>query len=532
MFKITHKPKPLVLCILDGWGISQDSPGNAITRANPTNFNSLWFSYPHTYLVASGQAVGIPEGQVGNSEVGHLNLGAGRVVFQDLLRINTAIADGTFYENKAFFAAIEHINKNGSNIHIMGLAGLGSVHSQVEHLYALLSLIKKENVPASRVKIHLFTDGRDSPPTSAKIYIGQIKSRVENANLGQIASLCGRYYAMDRDDRWNRTAEAYFALTGTCENKALDPLAAIDKSYSEGKTDEFIQPVVITDESGTPLGAISENDSIIFFNYRADRARQLTKAFVLDDIRKVKTSNGEKEAFPKRGSKIKNLFFVSLTRYQRDLAVSAAAFSPEEVKMPIARVFSERNAKQFHIAETEKYAHVTYFFNGGLEKPFQGEDRLLISSPKVASYDLAPEMSASEITKKIIPRIQGQMYDFIVVNYANADMVSHSGNIDATIKGVQCVDYQIGVLAKAVLTVGGGLIITADHGNAEEMVNLRTGEMDTEHNNSPVPCIFVLQDLRGITVQLPRGLLADVAPSILGILQIPKPPQMSGRSLL
>ncbi len=532
MFKIVHKPKPLVLCILDGWGISQDSPGNSITRANPTNFNSLWFSYPHTLLVASGQAVGIPEGQVGNSEVGHLNLGAGRVVFQDLLRINTAIADGSFFENEAFLSATAHIGKYSSNIHILCLAGLGSVHSEVEHLYAMLSFLKKENVPASRVKLHLFTDGRDSPPTSAKIYIGQIKSRIESSSLGQIASISGRYYAMDRDNRWERTQKAYWALTGKSENKAQDPLAVIEKSYTEGKTDEFIDPTVIADESGVPIGAISENDAVIFLNYRPDRARQLTKSFVLSDIKNVKTATGEKTAFPERGEKIKNLFFVSITQYEKDLHVSKVAFSPEEVKMPIARVFAERNAKQLHIAETEKYAHVTYFFNGGMEKPYPGEDRILVNSPKVASYDLAPEMAASEITKKIIPKIQSQIYDFIVVNYANADMVSHSGNMEATLKGVQCVDYQIGLIAKAVLAVGGGMIITADHGNAEEMINLRTGEMDTEHNNSPVPCIFVLPELKGTTVQLPMGLLADVAPTILGILQIPKPAQMSGRSLL
>ncbi|MBI4037773.1 2,3-bisphosphoglycerate-independent phosphoglycerate mutase [Candidatus Curtissbacteria bacterium] len=532
MFKIQEKPKPLILCILDGWGVSQDSPGNAITRANPINFNSFWFSFPHTLLIASGQAVGLPEGQVGNSEVGHLNLGAGRVVFQDLLRINTAIADATFYENQSFLDAVAHIKEHGSNIHLMGLAGLGSVHSQIEHLYALLSFIKKQQLPASKVKIHIFTDGRDSPPASAKLFVSQLKSRLEQNGLGQIASISGRYYSMDRDNRWERTAKAYKALLGNAEIRNTDPLAAIDKSYAEAKTDEFIEPLVIVDENNIPVGPISENDAVIFFNYRPDRARQITEALITEDLTKQKSSSGEKIQTFERGPKLKNLFFVSLTEYAKGMPVNRVAFSPEEVTMPIARIFSERNAKQLHIAETEKYAHVTYFFNGGLEKPFSGEDRILIDSPKVASYDLKPEMSAPEITKQLIARINTRAYDFIVVNFANADMVSHSGKIDATLKAVQCVDFQLGLIVKTTLGMGGGVIITADHGNAEEMLNLRTGEVDTEHNNSPVPCVFIFKELQGSTVQLPRGLLADVAPTILGILQIPKPSQMTGRSLL
>lgn len=532
MFRIQNRPKPLVLIILDGWGVSQDNPGNAITRANPSNFNSFWFSYPHTLLVASGQAVGLPEGQVGNSEVGHLNLGAGRIVFQDLLRINTAIADGTFFENEAISQAIDHAIKNGSNINLMGLVGLGSVHSQIEHLYALLSLIKKEGIPASRVKVHIFTDGRDSPPTSAKVYVSQLKARLEQNNLGEIASICGRYFAMDRDNRWDRTTKAYLALIGKEGIRSQDVMSAIEKSYTEGKTDEFIEPVIIVDENDTPVGPIKDNDAVIFFNYRPDRARQITMAFILDSFSNLKSSSGEKIKMLDRGEKIKNLFFVTFTRYEKNLQVSKVAFNPEEVTMPISRIFSERNSKQLHIAETEKYAHVTYFFNGGFEKPFIGEDRVLIDSPKVASYDLAPEMSASKITKELINKITARIYDFIVVNYANADMVSHSGNIEATIKGVQCVDFQLGLIVKETLGLGGGVIITADHGNAEEMINLRTGESDTEHNNSPVPCIFILRELQGSTVQLPRGLLADVAPTILGILQIPKPSQMTGRSLL
>lgn len=532
MLRVSQKPKPVVLCVLDGWGIAHDSPGNAITRAVPTNFNSLWFSYPHAFLVSSGQAVGLPEGRVGNSEVGHINLGAGRIVFQDLLRINTAIADGTFDTNKAFTSAIVHLTKYGSDIHLMGLIGLGSVHSEISHVYALLNLLKKKNIPQSRIKLHLFTDGRDSPPTSAKIYLGQFKSRLESASLGQIASISGRYFAMDRDNRWDRTEMAYLTLIGKDSNQAKDPLNVIDSSYAKGITDEFIEPVVIVDESGVPIGPIRENDAVIFFNYRPDRARQLTKAFVLESIDKLKTSSGLAIKNFKRGPKIKNLYFVTLTQYESNLPTSAVAFLPEEVTMPLARVFAERNSRQLHIAETEKYAHVTYFFNGGLEKPFAGEERILVNSPKVASYDQAVEMGALEITKKLIARMNTMAYDFIIVNYANADMVSHSGNIEATVRAVKCVDEQIGILVRTALEIGGGVIITSDHGNAEEMINLRSGEKDTEHNISNVPCILVFKDFQGTSIQLPQGLLADVAPTILSLLQIPKPTQMTGRSLL
>ena len=532
MLRITQKPKPTVICILDGWGVSQDSPGNAITRANPANFNSFWFSYPHTLLVASGQAVGLPEGHVGNSEVGHLNLGAGRVVFQDLLRVNNAIADGTFFENDAFLDAIAHINKFSSNIHLMGLVGLGAVHSDIGHLHALLYLLKRSQVPASRIKLHFFTDGRDSPPTSAKAILTQLLKKIEQENLGQIASICGRYYAMDRDNRWDRTAKAYFTLLGKSKNKYTNVLSTLDKCYIEGKTDEYIEPFIIVDETGVPIGPVSSNDAAIFFNYRSDRARQLTKAFVLDNIGDLTSSSGQKIITFTRGPKLENLFFVSLIRYEINLPVSMVAFGPEEVPMPIARVFAERGLRQLHIAETEKYAHVTYFFNGGLERPFQGEDRLLVNSPKVSSYDEAPDMSTPQITSQLIKRLNSKIYDFVVVNFANADMVSHSGNLEATIKGIQCIDYHLGLLVKTVLALGGGIVITADHGNAEEMTNLRTGDIDTEHNISPVPCIFIFNELLGQNVRLPQGLLADVAPTILGALQIPKPSQMTGRSLL
>ena len=532
MFAITQKPKPIVLCVLDGWGIAQDSRGNAITHASCKNINQLWFSFPHALLVTSGQSVGLPEGHVGNSEVGHINLGAGRIVFQDILRVNMSIADGTFYENDAFLKAIEHIGRYGSNIHLMGLTGLGSVHSDMEHIYALLRMIKKEHVPSSRIKLHIFTDGRDSPPTSAKIYLGSLESRLENSDLGQIASICGRYYAMDRDNRWERTAKAYYALLGNTKNASKSVSEVLEKSYGEGKTDEFIEPTIIVDPSGTPLGPISQNDAVIFFNYRPDRARQLTKAFILDKFDDPTKSTTEINNFFSKKQKLEHLYFVTLTQYEKDLPVGNVAFKPESVTMPIARVFSERNARQLHIAETEKYAHVTYFFNGGRETAYTGEERILVNSPKVASYASAPQMSATEITKQLIKKINTKLYDFIVVNYANADMVAHTGNFNATVKAAQCIDANLGILSDTILSVGGGLIITSDHGNAEEMINLRTGEDDTEHNINPAPCIFVINELKGNSQQLPQGLLADVAPSILALLKIPKPSQMTGRNML
>ncbi|OGD84329.1 phosphoglycerate mutase (2,3-diphosphoglycerate-independent) [Candidatus Curtissbacteria bacterium RBG_13_40_7] len=532
MLKINQKPKPLVLCILDGWGIAKDSSANAITQANCTNFNHLWFAYPHALLTTVGHSVGLPEGEVGNSEVGHQNLGAGRIVFQEMLRINMSIADGTFFENEAFISACDHVKKFNSKIHLMGLVGLGAVHSEMEHLYALLNLIQKQQIQPSKVKIHIFTDGRDSPPTSAKIYVEALEKKIKEANLGQIASVGGRYFAMDRDNRWERTGKEYNCLLGKSTNYASSALEGIDKSYMNGRTDEFIEPFLIVDSSQIPIGKVAAGDAIIFFNHRADRARQLTQSFVLDDMHSIKSSDEKKIETFDRGPKLTNLYFVTLAQYEKNLPVNKVAYLPEEIIMPIARIFSERNARQLHIAETEKYAHVTYFFNGGHEKPFTGEDRVLVPSPKVASYDLAPEMSAAQITKELIKRINLRLYDFIVVNYANPDMVAHTGNIEATIKALQTVDNNLGLLAKAIFTVGGGLIVTSDHGNAEQMINFQTGEIDTEHNLNPAPCILAFNDLRGLNVQLPQGLLADVAPTILAALRIPKPPQMTGRSLL
>ncbi|MDO8487035.1 MAG: 2,3-bisphosphoglycerate-independent phosphoglycerate mutase [Candidatus Curtissbacteria bacterium] len=530
--KPSRIPKPLVLCILDGWGQAPPSPGNAITCANPLNFTSLWLNYPHTTLVTSGPGVGLPRGCVGNSEVGHLNLGAGRIVFQDLLRINSAITDGSFFTNEAFTGAINHYQKNGGNIHLMGLVGLGFVHSASSHLFALLSLLQKKLVPKEKIKLHLFTDGRDSPPTSAKAVISQLQEKLEKENLGQIASISGRYYSMDRDNRWERTAKAYFAMLGQTLNFKTDLEKAIVDSYADGKTDEFIEPFAITDQEGNPIGRIRQNDAIIFFNFRPDRARQLTKAFVLPSLDHQKAPSGDEVKTFEREPKIENLFFASMTRYEKGLPVSAVAFPPEEVEIPLAQIISERNMRQLHIAETEKYAHVTYFFNGGREEPFPGEDRVLVNSQKVASYDLAPGMSAPQITEKLISKIKSGIYDFIVLNLANADMVGHTGNFEATVKAVNEIDTCLKKISETTLGAGGGLIITADHGNAEVMVNAKTGQIDTAHNAGPAPCIFVIKELGGSSTDQSEGLLADVAPTILALLNIPKPSTMTGRSLL
>lgn len=532
MLKITSKVKPVVLCILDGWGIAKDYPGNAITQARPQNFNSLWFSYPHTYLATTGLSVGLPEGLVGNSEVGHSNLGAGKVVFQDLLRINLAIEDGTFFENEAFTTAIDHAAKNNSNIHLMGLISPGQVHSDTNHLFALLTLIKKSQISSAKAKVHIFTDGRDSPPTSAKNYLPQILNRISSEELGEVASISGRYFAMDRDNRWERTQQAYMALIGNSPNKSYNAQNLVEMSYTEGTTDEFIKPTTIVNQDGSPVGKIQDNDAVIFFNFRPDRARQLTKAFVLDDFKEAKTASGETVPTFERGQMLKNLSFVTLTQYEKDLPNVKAAFLPQEVPMPLSRVFAEMGDRQLHIAETEKYAHVTYFFNGGREIPYKGEDRVLINSQKVASYDLSPEMSTVQVIKKLTERLQNRVYDFIVVNLANADMVGHTGNLEACKRGIQCIDEQLGTLTKTVLSAGGAILITADHGNAEQMINPQSNQIDTEHNINPAPLIICANEFRGKNVQLHQGILADVAPTILGMLNIPKPSQMTGRNLL
>lgn len=517
---------PVVLTILDGWGVASPSRGNAITLAYTPNYNDLIQHYPATTLQASGEMVGLPQGDMGNSEVGHLSLGGGRIIYQNLQLINRAISDSSFFNNQVFKDALQHVKTNQSSLHLMGLASEGGVHSSLNHLYALLELCQQEGV--KNVYIHAFLDGRDTPHNSAFTFINHLQLHLQAIGFGKIASLMGRFYAMDRDNHWERIAKAYYALVlGQAEFKAADPLMAIEDSYRRQVFDEEFQPTIITQSDGSPIATIKENDSVIFFNFRSDRARQLTKAIALPGL----------EKFPHR-SYIHNLFFATMMEYEKNLPVHIA-FVPDKIQIPIAKIISNAGLKQLHVAETEKYAHVTFFFNGGQEDAFKGEDRIIIPSPQAASYAEKPEMSALAVKDKVIEAINGGQYHFIVANFANADMVGHTGNLEATKKAVQYIDQCLGEITQAINNTSGTLLITADHGNAEEVFNLHTGEIDKEHSTSPVPFIVVgrgwlekkpfwpqipMNDLSRIQ---PSGVLPDVAPTILHLLNLPKPKDMA-----
>jgi len=539
----------VVLMILDGWGIAPKSPGNAIELANNVNFNKFWVSYPRTQLDASGKAVGLPRGEPGNTETGHLNLGAGRIVYQDLERINMAIAEGSFFENKILLGAIEHAQKNKSDLHYIGLLGAGGVHSNIEHLFALIQLAKKRNFP--RLYLHLFTDGRDSPPTSAQTYFDKLESVIKKEGVGKIASLMGRFWAMDRDQRWDRTKKAYFALTKGEGNKFSSVKDAINKSYKSKKTDEFIEPSIIVSSDNNPIALVKDNDACIFINFRIDRPRQLTKAFVLNDFTKAH-EYFKKEETPtylegsdyqttidkvklfERGPKLKNLYFSTMTEYSKVLSEEGVhpAFPPEQVDHPLGSVLSIERYEQLRITESEKERFVTFYFNGLKEKPFPGEHRIIIPSPKVVTYDQKPEMSSKHLTDVLLREIKRKKYKFILVNYPNADIVGHTGNLEQTIKAIDTVDKCISEIASLVLTFDGVLLITADHGNAEELINPHTGEIDTEHSSNPVPFIAISKRLTGRSMVLTSGILADVSPTILALLGIKVPNQMSGKNLL
>ncbi len=518
MIQLPKPIRPVVLVILDGWGIAPEGIGNAISRAVLPYFHSISASFPHTSLAAAGSSVGLPQGESGNSEVGHLNLGAGKIVYQDLPRINSAIADGSFLHNSVFGQAFDHTKKNGSNLHICGLVGTGTAHSSVEHLYALLWAAKEAGV--SNVYLHLFTDGRDSAPTAGLQVISQIQSKIEEIGLGKIASVSGRYWAMDRDNRWERTARTYNSMAAGVSSMAADARSLLKLSYSRNVTDEFVEPTLITTD-GKTIYNVRDNDSLIFFNFRPDRARQLTRAFIDPSFNN----------FP-RTSVPKNLFFVCMTEYD-DKLLAPVAFPHQKIADPIARVISDYSLKQLHISETEKYAHVTYFFNGGLETPFPMEDRLHVPSAKVATYDLQPEMSAREITNAVVEKLKGHVYEFYVVNFANADMVAHTGSIDATIQALQVIDDCLNTIGHEVLLQNGAMIVTADHGNAEQMINPQTGNADTEHTSNKVPFIVVAREFQHTsTLVLQTGILGDVAPTILAIMGIEKPDAMFGQDLL
>lgn len=518
MIELARPLRPLVLVILDGWGISASGVGNAISLAKKPFFDSVSVGFPHTQLIASGESVGLPKGEAGNSEVGHLNIGAGKIVYQDEPRIDSAIADGSFLHSQVFTTAFQTVNQNKSSLHIMGLVGTGKVHASVEHMYALLWAAKENNV--QNVFLHLFTDGRDSSPTAGLQLVSDIQNKIAAIGVGRIATVMGRYWAMDRDKHWERTEKAYRALVYGEGNRAKDARAAIENSYFKKITDEFIEPTIIPVDAQT-LATVKEGDSVIFFNFRPDRARQLTHTFVLPNFTDFN-----------RGDFLKNLNFVTMTEYEKGLPVEVA-FPHQEITQPLSKVISDHLIKQLHIGESEKYAHVTYFFNGGREDAFPQEDRVHIPSPKVATYDLKPEMSAVEVTDYVVAKLKSSLYEFYVVNFANADMVGHSGSIAATTRAVETIDQCLKIIADEVLSKNGAMVITADHGKAEQMIDPITASVNTEHTSSPVPFIVIANELKGSSnSQLQSGILADVAPTILALMGITKPGTMVGQDLV
>lgn len=540
--------KPVVLIIRDGWGEAPASKGNAVSLAKLPYTTHLTTTYLHTMLTASGEAVGLPRGEDGNTETGHLNLGAGRIVYQDLPRINMAIADGSFFKNLAFLNAIDHIKQTGGKLHLIGLVGSGGVHSNLEHLFALLHFCREHGV--TNVFLHLITDGRDSPPTSAKIYMDQIQKEIENLKTGRIATIIGRYYAMDRDLRWERTGKAYSMYTKGEGRKSTSYEEVIENAYMHGQTDEFVEPSVLSDDGLTPVATVGSGDSVIFFNFRIDRTRQLTKAFVLDDFTReaMKTSGFDPYAVEyykrhvayhiavqepfSRGPKINDLYFVTMTEYEKGLPVSAIAFPPQLIQLPLGRVLSNHDFHQLRATETEKERFVTFYFNGQREEAFPLEDRLIVPSPKVPTYDLKPQMSCYELTDAVIAQIKQNTYQFILINYPNADMVGHTGVVSAAVTACETIDANLARLVPEVLKQDGYCLITADHGNVEEMIDGKTGGIDTEHSTNPVPLLIVGKEFEGKAQQVREGVLADVAPTILGLMGIEKPADMTGRDLL
>ena len=512
--------------------MAPDSEGNAIAKAKTPRLDEFKNNYPVMNLTASGAEVGLSFGEMGNSEVGHLNIGAGRVYYQTLPRIDMDIKKGDFMNNPAFIAAAEHAKKNKSNLHLLGLVSSGKVHSSDEHLHKLLEFAKKCGL-SKQTYVHAFLDGRDTIYNSGKYFIETLLRKMDELKIGKLATLSGRYWAMDRDNHWDRVEKVYRMLTtGEAERTAIDPLQAIDGAYANKNFDEEFLPTTLTDKKGKPVITIKENDAVIFFNFRPDRARELTKAFVLPEFDK----------FPREP--IANLYFATMAEYEKDLPVNKIAYSPVVVLNGLAETVSRAGLKQFHIAETEKYAHITFFLNGTREEPFRGEDRKIIPSPKVASYDEQPEMSAREIGRETIKAIESNNYDFVAVNFANVDMVGHTGNLAATIKAAEIVDACVGDVVDHALAKGGAVVITADHGNGEEVINLQTGEMDKEHSTNPVPLFVICQDMLGqagasgdppegdLSLLPPVGILADVAPTVLKVMGLEQPPEMTGQSLI
>ena len=507
--------KPVVLMILDGYGLNKKQEANAVYEAKTPVMDKLMAECPFVEGNASGLAVGLPDGQMGNSEVGHLNMGAGRIVYQELTRITKSIADGDFFENEEFLAAVENCKKNNSALHMYGLVSDGGVHSHNTHIYGLLELAKRNGL--EKVYVHCFLDGRDTPPASGKDFVAALEEKMAEIGVGKVASVMGRYYAMDRDNRWDRVELAYKALTLGEGNKNESATAAIQASYDDGKTDEFVMPTVVT-ENGAPVGLINDNDSIIFFNFRPDRAREITRAFCDDEF----------AGFARE--KKQGLVYVCFTDYDETIGNKLVAFKKQMITNTFGEFLAANGKTQARIAETEKYAHVTFFFNGGIEEPNAGEDRILVKSPKVATYDLQPEMSAPQVCDKLVEAIGSDKYDVIIINFANPDMVGHTGVESAAISAVEAVDVCVGRAVEAIKNVGGVMFICADHGNAEQLVDYETGAPFTAHTTNPVPFILVNADENlGLRE---GGCLADIAPTLIEIMGMEQPKEMTGKSLL
>jgi len=521
--------RPLVLIVMDGYGISPIKENNPIALAKKPTLDGLMAQYPYGALDASGLAVGLPWGEVGNSEVGHLNLGAGLVLYQNLPRINISISNGVFFSNEAFMKAVDHVRANKSKLHFLGITSNGGVHGHIDHLKALLKMAKEQKI--KDVFVHAITDGRDSAPQAAAEELKDLQLVMKKLKTGTLASLCGRFYAMDRNNTWDRTQKSYDLLTAAVGEKNHDALNALKKAYDAKLDDEMLEPVILTDRKGNPLATIGDNDAVIFFNFRPDRARQIAHCFVEKDFKNFE-----------RGIVPQNICFVTITEYEAGIPVAAVAFPPENIKHPFGWLVAQAGLKQLRIAETEKYAHVTYFFNGGSEEIYKGEDRILVQSPKVRTYDMKPEMSAPEVTEKLVEQIQKKKYDFCLVNFANPDMVGHTGNLQATITAVETTDTCIGKIVEANRKVGGVTAITADHGNAEGVVDYVSKKTDKEHSTTVVPFFLVDEEQRKdktpdemqlVTMQYnPVGILADVAPTLLEIIDLKPAPEMTGRSLL
>lgn len=503
------------LMILDGFGERKEQMGNAVKLAKTPHIDALEKEYPMTYIGASGMSVGLPDGQMGNSEVGHLNIGAGRIVYQELTRITKSIEDGDFFTNEAFCGAVDNVKKNGGALHLMGLLSEGGVHSHMNHLKALVRLAAQNGL--EKVYLHCFMDGRDVPPDSGKHYMEDICAYLKEVGVGKVATVSGRYYAMDRDNRWERVGKAYAAMVDGMGEICTCPVEAVEQSYAKGVTDEFILPTVVM-EDGQPVGKIQSGDSVIFFNFRPDRAREITRALTEPDF-----DGFARTYFP--------LYYVTMTQYDATFSHVYVAFRPQTLENTLGEYVSRQGLKQFRIAETEKYAHVTFFFNGGVEAPNEGEDRVLIPSPKVATYDLQPEMSAYEVAEKAAERIRSGKYDLMILNFANPDMVGHTGVLEAAVKAVEAVDACVGTVVDAIREVGGEVIITADHGNAELMIDPKTGSPFTAHTTNIVPCILVSERYK--TAKLREGgILADLAPTLLDLMGLEQPKEMTGKSLL